>query len=239
MSAVAKRNMTLLFFFGSLHHCFDHSEILRLLVKNNLNYNGKILIANDTVSPRYNKVLPYPWGIRLDGESFRAICKWGWVELGFTFEYLQTIFSQLDYELITHPVLPNVPMSEMYTAVPKYLAEENTQFDSNKELDASIVISEYYFFESTLILKNIKLTNTGYACWNFKNNSIRIGWRVSNSNNQNIHEGRYLLELDEICPTQSFEIEEITIPCSANSTISLQMVWEDWQWFGQQLEFNN
>jgi hypothetical protein len=40
--------------------------------------------------------LPYPWGLRLNGESLRAIGKWGWLELGFSESYFYELLHRND-----------------------------------------------------------------------------------------------------------------------------------------------
>jgi hypothetical protein len=52
-----------------------------------LTKEGIIVFAAEPIVADAMSFLPYPWGLRLQGESLRAICKWGWLELGFSETY--------------------------------------------------------------------------------------------------------------------------------------------------------
>lgn len=74
-------------FYESFHHSYDHpATIAKALTF--LKPAGMLVLAAEPVLPAQRDVLPYPWGPRLDGETLRAIRRFGWMELGFTEPYL-------------------------------------------------------------------------------------------------------------------------------------------------------
>ena len=73
-------------FFEAFHHMLDHDDLLRRC-KSWLAPGGKIMFAAEPVLDDY----PYPWGLRTDGSSLRAIALWGWLELGFRRAYFEEL----------------------------------------------------------------------------------------------------------------------------------------------------
>ena len=74
-------------FFESLHHCLAHALLLER-ARDWLKPGGILVLGAEPILATEIPVLPYPWGPRLDGESLRAIRRFGWMELGFTEAYL-------------------------------------------------------------------------------------------------------------------------------------------------------
>ena len=76
-------------FYESFHHGLDHQNFV-LQLKDQLKPDGYVVFAGEPIiladSVDACKI-PYPWGLRLDGESIRSIMEFGWMELGFTEEY--------------------------------------------------------------------------------------------------------------------------------------------------------
>lgn len=70
-------------FFECFHHCLDHVDLLAKLDRV-VSPGGSLYLAAEPV----NDAFPYPWGLRLDGESLWAIRRNGWLELGFRESYL-------------------------------------------------------------------------------------------------------------------------------------------------------
>lgn len=68
-------------FFESFHHCPDPVQLLRNC-RGLLNVGGSIVFAGEPITD-----FPYPWGVRLDGESLWAMRRYGWLELGFDRRY--------------------------------------------------------------------------------------------------------------------------------------------------------
>ena len=73
-------------FYGSFHHFINHEKILIKAITL-LAPEGKIAFAHEPILNYQNNFLPYPWGLRLDGVSLRAIINFGWMELGFSRKY--------------------------------------------------------------------------------------------------------------------------------------------------------
>jgi 2-polyprenyl-3-methyl-5-hydroxy-6-metoxy-1,4-benzoquinol methylase len=81
-------------FFESFHHILDHHACLRRLLANHVELDAKVLLGAEPIFEDECDSLPYAWGPRLDGESLRAMRKWGWLELGFTRRYIEALFQQ-------------------------------------------------------------------------------------------------------------------------------------------------
>jgi SAM-dependent methyltransferase len=65
-------------FFEAFHHAADHLRLLDTL-RQAVAPNGRIYFGAEPIQPDF----PYPWGLRLDGQSLWSIRKQGWLELGF------------------------------------------------------------------------------------------------------------------------------------------------------------
>ncbi len=68
-------------FFESFHHCTDHRLMLRRL-HDLVADGGRVLFVGEPILD-----LPYPWGLRLDGQSLWSMRQLGWLELGFDRAY--------------------------------------------------------------------------------------------------------------------------------------------------------
>jgi 2-polyprenyl-3-methyl-5-hydroxy-6-metoxy-1,4-benzoquinol methylase len=88
-------------FFESFHHFLNHHNLLKILSNNHLTNQGIIILAAEPVMEKQESYLPYSWGCRLDGESLRAMRKWGWLELGFTSEYIEQLAERLNLKLVS------------------------------------------------------------------------------------------------------------------------------------------
>ena len=82
----------LIFFYESFHHCADFRRVVHA-VKRHLAPNGCVLLAGEPIVRTGNSYLPYSWGLRLDAESIVQIKRFGWFELGFTEDFLVSLFS--------------------------------------------------------------------------------------------------------------------------------------------------
>ncbi len=69
-------------FYESFHHCSDHRSMLSKLPQV-LRPGGRVFFAAEPIADSF----PYPWGLRLDGESLWAIRRNGWLELGYQESY--------------------------------------------------------------------------------------------------------------------------------------------------------
>lgn len=82
-------------FFESFHHLPNHLDDLAQIIQKHLEFNGQIILAAEPIIREKCDAIPYAWGPRLDGESIRAMRKWGWLELGFQESYIEQMFSRL------------------------------------------------------------------------------------------------------------------------------------------------
>ncbi len=89
-------------FVGSFHHCLEHVELLKHL-SGMIQENGIICFANEPVFLAENPFLPYPWGVRLDGQSLYFMRRHGWLELGFQSSYLKRILSDFGWNMERRP----------------------------------------------------------------------------------------------------------------------------------------
>jgi 2-polyprenyl-3-methyl-5-hydroxy-6-metoxy-1,4-benzoquinol methylase len=73
-------------FFESFHHVLDHAGLLERIAAN-LDSRGILVFAGEPIVPDDSPIVPYPWGLRMDGLSLWAIRRQGWLELGFRVSY--------------------------------------------------------------------------------------------------------------------------------------------------------
>lgn len=69
-------------FFESFHHCSDHQRMLKQL-RDVVTETGMIAFGAEPIL-----AMDYPWGIRTDGMAAWSIRKHGWLENGFTENYI-------------------------------------------------------------------------------------------------------------------------------------------------------
>ena len=86
----------LIWFYESFHHCVDFKNVVQKL-KNHLTPTGRILLAGEPVAKRENPAVPYPWGLRLESEVIAIIRNRHWFELGFSEDFLTTLFINNGY----------------------------------------------------------------------------------------------------------------------------------------------
>ncbi len=80
----------LVLFYEAFHHCADFDRLPQTL-RAMLKPGGKVLMAGE---PAVNgdPAIPYPWGVRLDHEAVAVTAARGWLELGFTEDFLVSLF---------------------------------------------------------------------------------------------------------------------------------------------------
>jgi len=77
-------------FYESFHHVLDHAELLRR-IDACLVDDGILVFAGEPIVPANSPIVPYPWGLRMDGSSLWAIRRDGWLELGFRIDYFERL----------------------------------------------------------------------------------------------------------------------------------------------------
>jgi SAM-dependent methyltransferase len=85
-------------FYECFHHCSDHVEMIRRL-GDLLTDEGVIVFAGEPI----DDLFPYPWGLRLDGQSAWSIRKYGWLELGFQTSYFKKLLATHGWQLTMLP----------------------------------------------------------------------------------------------------------------------------------------
>lgn len=86
----------LIFFYEAFHHCADFRSVVHDL-KRHLAPDGRVLLVGEPISRTENPYLPYPWGLRLDAEPIAQVRRFGWLELGFTEEFLIRLFTDAGF----------------------------------------------------------------------------------------------------------------------------------------------
>jgi 2-polyprenyl-3-methyl-5-hydroxy-6-metoxy-1,4-benzoquinol methylase len=86
----------LIFFYEAFHHCADFRSVVHDL-KRHLAPNGRVLLVGEPISRTENRYLPYPWGLRLDAEPIAQVRRFGWLELGFTEDFLLRLFTDTGF----------------------------------------------------------------------------------------------------------------------------------------------
>lgn len=83
-------------FFESFHHCLRHHDFLREL-HSLVTDEGVIAFSGEPITDPegpWKRAVPYPWGIRLDSLSVRAMKVHGWMELGFQEPYFRELLAR-------------------------------------------------------------------------------------------------------------------------------------------------
>ncbi len=117
-------------FFEAFHHCFDHQDAL-IRIHDQLKPDGFICFSGEpifTAQSSDRELLPYHWGLRLDGEAIRAISEFGWMELGYSEAYFIELLARCGYA-VESSRCPGAWRGDAYLARPyhdRYPIERNT-----------------------------------------------------------------------------------------------------------------
>ena len=88
-------------FVQVFHHCQNPVELVKNLSRI-LKPDGVVYLVDEPVyAGSKNPFLPYPWGIRLDLNSLFYSRKFGWLELGFQYPFLEELFNRNGMQLTT------------------------------------------------------------------------------------------------------------------------------------------
>ena len=101
-------------FFEAFHHAWDFEALLDLLSER-LTPDGRLILCGEPVVPSKMPGVPFPWGPRLDGLSIFCMRKYGWMELGFSEDFLFEMFCRHGWFLMDHP-FPNCYRASAYVA---------------------------------------------------------------------------------------------------------------------------
>lgn len=86
----------LILFYEAFHHCADFRSVV-LDIKRHLAPGGRILLVGEPILRNASRYVPYPWGLRLDAEPIAQVRRFGWLELGFTEEYILRLFTDAGF----------------------------------------------------------------------------------------------------------------------------------------------
>jgi 2-polyprenyl-3-methyl-5-hydroxy-6-metoxy-1,4-benzoquinol methylase len=111
--ATSKR-FDVILFHGSFHHCHDHHLVMRRM-QDLLVPGGVVAFAAEPIVEQVNDILPYPWGVRLDGLSLRDIRRHGWLELGFTRYYFLSMLRRFGWRSEERGI-PGQPLTHLVLA---------------------------------------------------------------------------------------------------------------------------
>ena len=112
------RKWDTILFFECFHHCFEHQELISWL-DGVVNEGGQVIFAAEPITDLF----PVPWGFRLDGESLRAIRKFGWCELGFQEGYFRDLLHRHGWS-VKRTDFTDTPVGTVFTAT--RLSDQNS-----------------------------------------------------------------------------------------------------------------
>lgn len=88
-------------FFESFHHCSSPFQLLEHL-SNLLSDDGIVCFAAEPLVYQPSIIVPYPWGVRLDGLSLWSIRRSGWMELGFEASFFIKTLMKYGFDIHLH-----------------------------------------------------------------------------------------------------------------------------------------
>jgi 2-polyprenyl-3-methyl-5-hydroxy-6-metoxy-1,4-benzoquinol methylase len=91
-----ERKYDLILFYEAFHHCAEFRTVVHDL-KRHLAPGGRVLLMGEPISRSRNRYLPYPWGLRLDCDPIAHVRHFGWLELGFTEDFLVELFTNAGF----------------------------------------------------------------------------------------------------------------------------------------------
>ena len=101
-------------FFEAFHHAWDFEKLLDRL-SNRLSPGGLLVLCGEPVVSGPTPSIPFPWGPRLDALSVFCIRRFGWMELGFSEDFLFEVFARHGWLIVSHHI-HNVGRASTYVA---------------------------------------------------------------------------------------------------------------------------
>lgn len=92
----------LIYFYESFHHCLEFQALLPVLHAM-LAPDGRVLLAGEPIFTEASDSMPFPWGIRMDGENVAITRLRGWMELGFREDFLLAAFAAAGFRVTKYP----------------------------------------------------------------------------------------------------------------------------------------
>ena len=106
------RRFDRILFYEAFHHAFEFEALLRRL-HDRLEPGGRILLCGEPVVTAGQAAVPYPWGPRLDALSVFCIRRFGWMELGFTHDFLARLAHDTGWR-IRHHSFPSCSRADIF-----------------------------------------------------------------------------------------------------------------------------
>ena len=99
-------------FYEAFHHALEFQPLLHRL-HDRLKPGGRVVLCGEPVVPAEFPGIPYPWGPRLDALSVFCMHRFGWMELGFTHEFLLEAARRTGWRVSFHP-FPGCGRAHLY-----------------------------------------------------------------------------------------------------------------------------
>jgi SAM-dependent methyltransferase len=174
-------------FFEAFHHCLDHQDALTR-IRDLLKPGGFICFSGEPIISAQSpdrEILPYPWGLRLDGEAIRSIAEFGWMELGYSENYFIELLAQCGYS-VESARCPGAWRGDAYIARPygsRYPIERDTLISTHDGRsgwhssegthrwtngDAWFPLPDMQYQSATITIANLsdKVTHLSVSCSN-------------------------------------------------------------------------
>jgi SAM-dependent methyltransferase len=90
-------------FFEAFHHAWDFETLLDRL-EERLNPGGLLILCGEPVVNTPTPAVPFPWGPRMDGLSVFCMRHHGWMELGFSVDFLFEVFRRRGWLVSDHHI---------------------------------------------------------------------------------------------------------------------------------------
>lgn len=89
-------------FFEAFHHALDFQDLLETL-RHRLKPGGRLVLCGEPIVDTVIPAIPFAWGPRMDALSVFCMRRWGWMELGFTREFLVEAARRAGWRTTHHP----------------------------------------------------------------------------------------------------------------------------------------
>lgn len=103
-------------FYEAFHHAIDFQALLRSL-HGRIKPGGRLLLCGEPVVEAPRPDVPYAWGPRLDALSVFCMRRFGWMELGFSQDFLLEAARRAGWQVVFHS-FPGCGRANLYVLTP-------------------------------------------------------------------------------------------------------------------------
>jgi SAM-dependent methyltransferase len=89
-------------FVGCFHHCHDPIAMVGYLDRI-IADGGTVYFADEPIFPSRAPAMPYPWGLRLDGNSLYYTRNFGWLEMGYQEAFFREMLRRAGWKVESVP----------------------------------------------------------------------------------------------------------------------------------------